>query len=325
MHAPEQQSKGRRRLVLGRAPRTRSVLLASGFLAVVIAPLGIAATGDPLREGRRNGTTVNETEIVSNIKSTTALKGGYSTRQSNLSDSGGGAIYGCRSQAGGSRATPTPQNPCIRANNLSRGLAFEFNSSIGDVVGSITAGSGGDAKKPFTTNATGVATGLNADRVDNLDAAGIVATARVKTGLDADTVDGLDSNDLRPRFAQVAPDGTIGASRGLVNTNQVPPVVGTYTLTFAGDLSKCAVTATLTGDNLGEIIAQVVAGQRRRDRTVAEVTRERPACPSDDGRDLVRVHEDRVTPRWCRPGDLREAGRSVGVESHEPCRRRGRS
>ena len=32
-------------------------------------------------------------------------------------------------------ATPTPQNPCIRANNLSRGLAFEFNASVGDVVG----------------------------------------------------------------------------------------------------------------------------------------------------------------------------------------------
>ena len=129
----------RRRLVIGRAPRTRSVLLATGLLVVGIAPFGIAATGDSLREGRRNGTTVNETEIVSNIKSTTALKGGYSTRQSNLSDSGGGAIYGCRSQAGGSRATPTPQNPCIRANNLSRGLAFEFNASVGDVVGSITS------------------------------------------------------------------------------------------------------------------------------------------------------------------------------------------
>jgi hypothetical protein len=262
MHAPNDSAgpgaptpKKGRRLVLGRAPRTRSVLLASGFLAIAIAPFGIAATGDSLREGRRNGTTSRETQIISNIGSTTALTGGYSTRQSNLSASGGGAVYGCRSQAGGSRATPTPQNPCVRSNNLSRGLAFEFNTTIGDVAGSITAGSGGDGKKPFTTNATGVATGLNADRVDNLDAAGIVGVARIKTGLDADTVDGLDSNDLRPRFAQVTADGTIGASRGLVNTNQVPPVDGTYKLTFAGDLSKCALSATLTGDNLGEILA----------------------------------------------------------------------
>ncbi len=261
MPAPEEKSDsrvfGRRRLVIGRAPRTRSVLLATGVLVVAIVPFGVAATGDPLREGRRNGTTINETEIVSNIKSTSALKGGYATRQSNLSDSGGGAIYGCRSQAGGSRATPTPQNPCIRANNLSRGLAFEFNSSIGDVVGAITAGSGGDGKKPFTTNATGVATGLNADRVDNLDAAGIVSVARVKTGLDADTVDGLDSNDLRPRFAQISSTGGVIESRGLIATNPVVHAGGTgdYAVTFAGDLIKCAVSATLAGVNMGEIIA----------------------------------------------------------------------
>lgn len=278
MHAPEEQPKGRRRPVIGRAPRTRSVLLASGFLAIAIAPFGIAATGDSLREGRRNGTTVNETQIIGKINSTTATTGGYVTRQSNLSDTGGGAVYGCRSQAGGSRATPTPQNPCIRANNLSRGLAFEFNASVGDVVGSITAGGGGDTKKPFTTNATGVATGLNADRVDNLDAAGIVATARVKTGLDADAVDGLDSNDLRPRFAQVHADGTVGESRGLVTTNPVVHTDGDdadpYLVTFAGDLTKCAVSATLTGVNIGEIMAdpQPIGGNTRVTVTTADST-----------------------------------------------------
>jgi hypothetical protein len=260
MHVDQEKPEGRRRYLIGRAPRTRSVLLASGFLAIAIAPFGIAATGDSLREGRRNGTTVNETEIVSNIKSTTALKGGYSTRQSNLSDSGGGAIYGCRSQAGGSRATPTPQNPCIRANNLSRGLAFEFNSSVGDVVGAITAGTGGDSKKPFTTNATGVATGLNADRVDNLDASGIVAVARIKTGLDADTVDGKDSTDLLTRFAQVSATGTVGETRGTLGTNLVThtPPTNTYAVAFSGDLSKCAVSATITGTALGQIVANPV-------------------------------------------------------------------
>ena len=223
----------------GKGPRTRSVLLATGLLVVGIAPFGIAATGDSLREGRRNGTTVRETEIVSNIKSTTELKGGYSTRQSNLSDSGGGAIYGCRSQAGGSRATPLPQNPCIRANNLSRGLAFEFNATNGDTVGSITAGAGGDAKKPFTTNATGVATGLNADRLDNLDAAAIVEQSRA----------GL----VQP-FVQVSSTGTAGQSRGLVGNVEHIPGSALYVVTFTGDLSKCAVSATLT-DSLGEIAA----------------------------------------------------------------------
>ena len=161
-----------------KAPRTRSVLAATALLAVGVSGVGIAATGNPLREGKRNGTTTRETQIIGNLGSSTGLTGGYVTRQSNLSSSGGGAVYGCRSQAGGSSATPTPQNPCIRANNLSKGLAFEFQSSNGDTVGTINTGVGGDTKKPFTTNATGVATGLNADRVDNLDAAQIVAATR---------------------------------------------------------------------------------------------------------------------------------------------------
>ena len=280
MHPANDSGARKRRPLIGRAPRTRSVLLASGFLAVAITPFGIAATGDSLREGRRNGTSTQETQIISNIASTTGLTGGYSTRQSNLSSSGGGAVYGCRSQAGGSRATPTAQNPCIRANNLSRGLAFEFNSSIGDVVGSITAGTGGDAKKPFTTNATGVATGLNADRVDNLDAAGIVTVARVKTGLDADTVDGIDSADLRPRFAQISAGGAVIESRGLIATN---PVVHTgadqpYVVTFTGDLTKCALSYNLTGDAFGEILAsaELVGGNTAVTVRTADIGTETP-------------------------------------------------
>lgn len=167
-HAPV-----RRRLALGRAPRTRSVLLATGILVVGVSSFAVAATGNSLREGKRNGTTRAETEIIGNLKSVAGKKGGYVTRQSNLSSSGGGAIYGCRSQEGGSGAK-NPQNPCIRANNLSKGLAFEFNSQNGNIVGAITAGTAGDASKPFVTNATGVATGLNADRVDGADLAQIL-------------------------------------------------------------------------------------------------------------------------------------------------------
>ena len=152
--------RGRRR-----SPRTRSVLLATGMLVLSLAPFGVAATGDVLREGQRNGTSTRETEIVSRINAASGAKGGFSTRQSNLSSSGGGAIYGCRS------TNAANSDPCLRANNLSSGRAFELNASVGDVVGTFTAGGGGDTKKPFTTNATGVATGLNADRVDGASAA----------------------------------------------------------------------------------------------------------------------------------------------------------
>lgn len=264
-HPPDQRPRGRRPTLRGRAPRTRSVLLATGVLVVAIAPLGLAATGASLREGKRNGTTSRETEIVGNLQSSTGLKGGYVTRQSNLSASGGGAVYGCRSQAGGSRATPRSQNPCIRANNLSRGLAFEFNSTIGDVAGAITVASGGDAKKPFVTNATGVATGLNADRVDNLDASAIVAAARTKTSLDADTVDGRDSLDLVPRFAQVAAGGSAGETRGVPAAGVTNPAgAGTYVVVFDANLTKCVLGATITGTGAGQVsVTPTLAGDAK--------------------------------------------------------------
>lgn len=260
MHEPH-ISKARR--LVGRAPRTRSVVAATGVLVICGAPFAFADTGDVVREGIRNGTTVKETEIISNIASTTGPKGGYSTRQSNLSNSGGGAVYGCRSQVGGSAAKPRPQNPCLRANNLSTGYAFEFHATRGPVTGLISAGAGGDDKKPFITNATGVATGLNADRVDNLDAAQIVALARTKASLDADTLDGRDSASfasLAP-FAQVAADGAAGATRGVPSGGTDQTADGVYTVAFTGDLSNCALSATLIGAAAGEITATpAVAG-----------------------------------------------------------------
>lgn len=204
---------GRRRILRGRGPRSRSVALATGIAVIGITGVVDAATGGNLREGVRNGTTTSETEIISNIAATDAQKGGYSTRQSNLSSSGGGAIYGCRATAGGSAAKP-PKNPCLRANNLADGFAFEFNATKGATAGSITVGSGGDTKRPFTTNATGVATGLNADRVDGASAADIVAAARATAGLDADKVDGADAADLRTRWALIDETGAIAAQSG---------------------------------------------------------------------------------------------------------------
>ena len=83
------------------------------------------------------------------------LTSSYGTRQSNKSSNGGGAIYGCRSLPGGS---PANNEPCIRANNLNTGLAFEFETD-GTISATISA-KPGDACKPFITNATGVTTGL---------------------------------------------------------------------------------------------------------------------------------------------------------------------
>jgi len=209
------------------SPRTRSVLLATVVLAVTISPFAVAATGHVLRENGRNPTATSETQIVGRIAGTDNNTGGYTTRQSNLSDTGGGAFYGCRAALRVQNGPAT--EPCVRANNLSTGFAFEFNTTHGNTAGTITVGGGGDANKPFTTNATGVATGLNADRVDSKSADDIVQ----------------ESVNAASRFADVAADGKLNGGRGVTSvTVQGPATDGTYRLVFADDISKCALTAT---------------------------------------------------------------------------------
>jgi hypothetical protein len=119
--------------------------------------------------------------------------------------------------------------PCVRANNLSTGLAFEFKTTHGTSAGSITVGGGGDNAKPFTTNATGVATGLNADRVDSKSADDIVQ----------------QSVNAASRFADVAADGKVNGGRGVTSvTVQGPATDAVYRVVFTDDVSKCALTAT---------------------------------------------------------------------------------
>ena len=205
--------------------------------ALVVSPFALATgEGNPLKGGARNPSSNPslafnaETQIIANNSS-------YGTRQSNKG-TGGGAIYGCRA--------PVAGVPCLRSSNLTLGEAFQFETG-GTLGGTITA-VGGDNAKPFTTNATGVATGLNADRVDSLNASDIQAAA-VTT-----------ARALTP-FAQVAADGTLTTGKGVAssaagNTNST--VAGNYTVVFSQDVSKCAITATeSTINNAGAVGAAV--------------------------------------------------------------------
>jgi hypothetical protein len=146
----------------------RYVLASAALLALAASPFAVGATGDVLREGKRNpsnGSSARETELISQSRT-------YGTRQSNIRNgNGGGAIYGCRSALS--------REACIRSNNLSEGRAFDFETDGGE-AGRIETKS--DTGRPFTTNATGVATGLNADRVDGLHAAKIDFRAPINTG-----------------------------------------------------------------------------------------------------------------------------------------------
>lgn len=269
------QIPGRHSLPGDQSSRMRAVLIATGILVLGITPFAAAATGDPLLQGKRNGTSTAETEIISNIASTNALKGGYSTRQSNLSSTGGGAIYGCRSQAGGSTAKPVPQNPCLRANNLSRGLAFEMRASQGNLGGTISVANGGDGTKPFSTNATGVATGLNADRVDGRDADDLVKDSVAAT------------QALHP-FAIVPDSGTSAKTRGVTATNGVmnPAGLGTYIVVFDGDLSACALAATVTGTTAGQVTVTPTVSADKKTTSVDVRTFSGAGVAADRGFDL---------------------------------------
>jgi hypothetical protein len=165
----------------------------------LVRPAGATAALDGGARNPSNNTSSGyqkETEIVGNIAQNAGgvakNTGGYTTRQSNKSDSGDGAIYGCRAKAG--------TESCVAANSLNNGDAFRFQATPSDAaVGQIRFGLDTAQpvdKPPFITNGTGLVKNLNADRVD-----------------------GKSADDFLPAgsmlFATVAADGTIGAGRGV--------------------------------------------------------------------------------------------------------------
>jgi hypothetical protein len=197
--------------------RTTLVIASAAILAIGITSIATGAAGDFVRIGKRNA-----------APGTTAIVGsttGFSTRQSNNTDGDGGAAsYGCRADAG--------KEACLFVLNHHNGRVFEFRGTGGVSGGiiSVSPPSGKTAKdvSPFTTNATGVATGLNADQVDGQSASDII-------------------DATKPPFAAVNADGTVAGSRGLAQSNAVQRTgTGTYTVTFASDISKCAYSATET-------------------------------------------------------------------------------
>jgi len=151
--------------------RVRLAAGAAALLAVAATPVALGAgEGDPIQGGVRNPSP-NATQVLRGETEIIARNGSYGTRQSNKG-SGGGAIYGCRSDR--------DDEPCVRANNLREGKAFEF------ATGGVSAGSirvGDESGQPFTTNGRGRVQNLHADRVDATDVAPI--WLRMNAGTDA--------------------------------------------------------------------------------------------------------------------------------------------
>ena len=146
----------------------RYILIGGLVLAIGIPSVAMGfGEGRALILGKRNPsghrTLTKETQIIGNVST-------YATRQSNKKvGDGGGAIYGCRSDVG-PRALHPARGTCAS------GRAFQFETA-GKEGGRIKTGDTTGA--PFTTNATGVATGLNADRVDGKDGTDIANAGRL--------------------------------------------------------------------------------------------------------------------------------------------------
>ena len=193
----------------------RYVVATALILAIGIPSVAVGfGEGRNALLGKRNpssGSLSSETQII-------ASNGSYGTRQSNKRDGeGGGAIYGCRSSAG--------KEPCVRANNLKGGRAFEF-VTVGKEAGLIQVGD--ITAPPFTTNATGKVANLDADKVDGKS-----------------SEEFANAGDLG--FASVKADGTFVAGRGATASAKSNVAENTYTVTFNKDVSKCSFTANALG------------------------------------------------------------------------------
>src|SRR3954470_12671392 len=231
------------------------VLAAPVVLGLLISSFALASgEGNPILGGKRNpgsnasAALSSETQIIANTST-------YGTRQSNKSDNGGGAIYGCRSKLGG---TEKGNQPCVRGSNLADGRAFEFSSNGGTEGGQITSPNANAA--PCITTAHGVATGLNADQVDGKHAADITSDATKAAHEDAVAV-ATAAVQGSTSIAAVGANGALGTKRGVTSSSSTG--TGTYQVVFANDISACAIQATeATVTNAGAAAAEL-AGDKK--------------------------------------------------------------
>jgi len=205
------------------------------FVGALVLAIGIPSVAVGFGEGRslllgKRNPSPNASRALNSETEIIASNGSYGTRQSNKRNGdGGGAIYGCRSDTG--------REPCIRSNNLKTGRAFEFQTA-GKEAGRIQVGDVSGA--PFTTNATGTATGLNADKVDGKEAA-----------------DFANAGDFLT--ARVGANGALAGGRGATaSAIEVGP--DTYRVTFGRDVSQCTYTATPNGATSGQTLAVQAGG-----------------------------------------------------------------
>jgi hypothetical protein len=231
-----------RRQLLGRGWR-RAALLSGTALAIVSAPVALAAGGSgghlahaatlgdntPIKGAIHNpasGSYFRTTGIFANFNS-------WAVRIQNVG-SGGAATFSCKAGANGSA--------CLTSENSKGGLGFTF-ATTGNTGGKILLTNPNGA--PFTTNAHGEATGLNANYLQG-KTAGEFQLAN-QPAANANALGGKPASEYAVGgllFANVA-EGKIQSTRG---ASAVAQSGNSFTVTFGStNVSKCSFTASPVG------------------------------------------------------------------------------
>lgn len=242
------QAVGRRRL--GRplsATGGRAVAIAGVAIAVAVAPVALATgSGRSAKAASARGKAALVGGIhnpaYSAFSRTTGLFAntkGWVTRIKNQG-SGGAATLPCKAATGRS---------CLEAANNSTGFAFTFISG-GATGGTIQLKNPEGA--PFTTNAHGVATGLNANYLQGKQASEFQLASQ--PAANAEKLGGQPASSYvttgQVLFATVNAEGKLVNDRGARTVSS--PASGTYTVAFGSDVSKCSYTAAPVGAALTE-------------------------------------------------------------------------
>ena len=243
-----------------------AIVLSAAIVIGLLASSVSFATGEgrTLLLGKRNpgsnasAALSSETQIIAN-------NGTYGTRQSNKSDNGGGAIYGCRSSARRLREGQRALRPRLEPGRRPRVRVLGQRRHRGR---RITSGNTNAA--PFITNATGVATGLNADQVDGKGADDIARAAHDDAATTATAaVQGATS------IAAVSDAGALGAvKRGFASSTTTG--TGTYQVVASNDISACAIQVTEATVTSAGAAAAAAGGRQEDDQRLHPRRRGRP-------------------------------------------------
>ena len=236
----------------------RATLLSTAVLALAVAPFALAGSGGPAAHSASSATPVataadSSSPIRGGIHNppnstysrTTGIfarTGGFTNRIEN--QGGGGAqTLTCRSGTGGAS--------CLNATNQSSGLAFLFSGS-GNTGGEILLKNTNGA--PFTTNAHGVAVGLNANFLGGKQASEFQLASQ--PAADSNKLGGQPPSSYvitgQLLFADIAEGPLLKAHRGATAVTQSTGGAGTtYTVTFGtANLTECSFTASPQGGAL---------------------------------------------------------------------------